>query len=179
LFSLGRLLFLAGLVDLKLTADFLCHEIVDLAVPRNRGYFSCGRIDVNRVPAALPKEALTAGFDVTNPIDPLHQEASSKGSRLTFWPIRACSAKSRFASSYCILAVSQLDDAAQQTAVGAPRHVPAPVRLGKSGTGAIFGSREKLGLVECFGIEDRSDGGGIMSLCSKSLIDYVLAHRND
>jgi hypothetical protein len=35
------------------------------------------------------------------------------------------------------------------------------------------------GLVECFGIEDRSDGGGIMSLCSKSLIDYVLAHRND
>jgi hypothetical protein len=35
------------------------------------------------------------------------------------------------------------------------------------------------GLVECFGIEDRSDGGGIMSLCSKSLIDEVLAHRND
>jgi crotonobetainyl-CoA:carnitine CoA-transferase CaiB-like acyl-CoA transferase len=35
------------------------------------------------------------------------------------------------------------------------------------------------GLVECFGIEDRSDGGGIMSLASKSLIDYVLAHRND
>ena len=27
--------------------------------------------------------------------------------------------------------------------------------------------------------EDRSDGGGIMSLCSKSLIDEVLAHRND
>jgi crotonobetainyl-CoA:carnitine CoA-transferase CaiB-like acyl-CoA transferase len=38
---------------------------------------------------------------------------------------------------------------------------------------------EIYGLVECFGIEDRSDGGGIMSLCSKSLIDYVLAHRND
>lgn len=35
------------------------------------------------------------------------------------------------------------------------------------------------GLVECFGIEDRSDGGGIMSLASRSLIDYVLAHRND
>lgn len=35
------------------------------------------------------------------------------------------------------------------------------------------------GLVECFGIEDRSDGGGIMSLASKSLIDYVLAHRDD
>jgi hypothetical protein len=35
------------------------------------------------------------------------------------------------------------------------------------------------GLVECFGIEDRSDGGGIMSLASKSLIDYVLAHRQD
>ena len=39
--------------------------------------------------------------------------------------------------------------------------------------GAIYG------LVQCFGIEDRSDGGGIMSLCSKSLIDEVLAHRND
>jgi len=35
------------------------------------------------------------------------------------------------------------------------------------------------GLVECFGIEDRSDGGGIMSLASKSLIDYVMAHRDD
>lgn len=35
------------------------------------------------------------------------------------------------------------------------------------------------GLVECFGIEDRSDGGGIMSLASKSLFDYVRAHRND
>ncbi|MFM7522519.1 MAG: CoA transferase [Planctomycetota bacterium] len=35
------------------------------------------------------------------------------------------------------------------------------------------------GLVECFGIEDRSDGGGILSLASKSLVDYVLAHRND
>jgi hypothetical protein len=39
--------------------------------------------------------------------------------------------------------------------------------------------RKIYGLVECFGIEDRSDGGGIMSLASKSLIDYVLAHRND
>jgi hypothetical protein len=34
------------------------------------------------------------------------------------------------------------------------------------------------GLVECFGIEDRSDGGGIMSLASKSLFDYVKAHRD-
>ena len=37
--------------------------------------------------------------------------------------------------------------------------------------GAIYG------LVECFGIEDRSDGGGIMSLASKSLFEYVRAHR--
>ncbi|NBV45678.1 MAG: CoA transferase [Planctomycetia bacterium] len=35
------------------------------------------------------------------------------------------------------------------------------------------------GLVECFGIEDRSDGGGIMSLASKSLFEYVMAHRHD
>lgn len=34
-------------------------------------------------------------------------------------------------------------------------------------------------LVSCHGIEDRADGGGVMSLASKSLIDYVLAHRND
>jgi crotonobetainyl-CoA:carnitine CoA-transferase CaiB-like acyl-CoA transferase len=34
-------------------------------------------------------------------------------------------------------------------------------------------------LVSCNGIEDRSDGGGVMSLASKSLIEYVLAHRND
>jgi len=34
-------------------------------------------------------------------------------------------------------------------------------------------------LVSCHGIEDRGDGGGVMSLASKSLIDYVLAHRND
>ncbi len=27
--------------------------------------------------------------------------------------------------------------------------------------------------------EDRADGGGGMSLASKSLIDYVIAHRND
>jgi len=47
----------------------------------------------------------------------------------------------------------------------------SPSKLAQEG--AIYG------LVECFGIEDRSDGGGIMSLCSKSLIDYVLAHRND
>jgi crotonobetainyl-CoA:carnitine CoA-transferase CaiB-like acyl-CoA transferase len=46
-----------------------------------------------------------------------------------------------------------------------------PSKLAQAG--AIYG------LVECFGIEDRSDGGGIMSLASKSLIDYVLAHRND
>lgn len=38
---------------------------------------------------------------------------------------------------------------------------------------------EIYGLVECFGIEDRGDGGGVMSLCSKSLIDEVLAHRDD
>ncbi len=35
------------------------------------------------------------------------------------------------------------------------------------------------GLVECYGIEDRSDGGGLMSLASRSLLDYVLAHRQD
>ena len=34
------------------------------------------------------------------------------------------------------------------------------------------------GLVECFGIEDRSDGGGIMSLASKSLFEYAKAHRD-
>ncbi len=33
--------------------------------------------------------------------------------------------------------------------------------------------------ISCHGIEDRSDGGGGMSLASKSLIDYVLEHRND
>ena len=37
---------------------------------------------------------------------------------------------------------------------------------------------EIYGLVECFGIEDRSDGGGVMSLASKSLFDYVKAHRD-
>lgn len=53
-----------------------------------------------------------------------------------------------------------------------PPEVPHyPSKLARAG--AIYG------LVECFGIEDRSDGGGIMSLCSKSLIDWVLAHRND
>jgi hypothetical protein len=50
-----------------------------------------------------------------------------------------------------------------------PPHYPSKLAQDK----AIYG------LVECFGIEDRSDGGGIVSLCSKSLIDYVLAHRND
>ena len=35
------------------------------------------------------------------------------------------------------------------------------------------------GLVECHGIEDRSDGGGILSLASKSLFEYVKAHRDD
>ena len=35
------------------------------------------------------------------------------------------------------------------------------------------------GLVECFGIEDRSDGGGILSLASKSLMEYARAHRDD
>ena len=34
-------------------------------------------------------------------------------------------------------------------------------------------------LVSCHGIEDRADGGGGMSLASKSLIDYALAHRDD
>ena len=34
-------------------------------------------------------------------------------------------------------------------------------------------------LISCNGVEDRSDGGGVMSLASKSLIDLVLAHRND
>ena len=34
------------------------------------------------------------------------------------------------------------------------------------------------GLVECFGIEDRSDGGGIMSLASKSLFEYAMARRD-
>lgn len=38
---------------------------------------------------------------------------------------------------------------------------------------------EIYGLVECFGIEDRSDGGGIMSLASPSLMQYVMEHRND
>ena len=38
---------------------------------------------------------------------------------------------------------------------------------------------ELSGLVECHGIEDRSDGGGVMSLASKSLMEYVLAHRDD
>jgi hypothetical protein len=53
----------------------------------------------------------------------------------------------------------------------APQVPHDPSKLARQG--------EIYGLVECFGIEDRSDGGGIMSLCSKSLIDYVLAHRND
>ena len=35
-----------------------------------------------------------------------------------------------------------------------------------------------LALDGTIGIEDRSDGGGIMSLASKSLFDYVMAHRN-
>ena len=49
-----------------------------------------------------------------------------------------------------------------------PHHASTLAREGK-----IYG------LVECFGIEDRSDGGGIVSLCSKSLIDLVRAHRDD
>jgi len=54
----------------------------------------------------------------------------------------------------------------------APPQVPhGPSQLAREGR--IYG------LVECFGIEDRSDGGGIMSLASKSLVDYVRAHRDD
>lgn len=53
----------------------------------------------------------------------------------------------------------------------APTIPHGPSRLAREG--------KIWGLVECFGIEDRSDGGGIMSLASKSLVDYVLAHRND
>jgi len=59
-------------------------------------------------------------------------------------------------------------DAVPATAPQVPHY---PSRLAREG--AIYG------LVECFGIEDRSDGGGIMSLASKSLFEYVRAHRND
>ena len=36
LFSLIRLLLLSGLRDLQFATDFLCHELVDFAMPRNR-----------------------------------------------------------------------------------------------------------------------------------------------
>lgn len=59
-------------------------------------------------------------------------------------------------------------DAVSGTAPIAPHY---PSRLAREG-----GIRN---LISCYGIEDRADGGGAFSLASKSLIDYVLAHRND
>ena len=54
---------------------------------------------------------------------------------------------------------------------GEPQIPHYPSKLAQAG--------EIYGLVECFGIEDRCDGGGIMSLASPSLMEYVMAHRND
>ncbi len=54
---------------------------------------------------------------------------------------------------------------------GAPTLPHGPSRLARDG--GIYG------LVECFGIEDRGDGGGLMSLASKSTLEYVKAHRDD
>ena len=43
-----------GLRDLQFTTDLLRHEVVDFAMPRNRGHFSRGRVELHRVPATFP-----------------------------------------------------------------------------------------------------------------------------
>ena len=57
--------------------------------------------------------------------------------------------------------------------------VPTELPIVPHGPSQLAREGKIYGLVECFGIEDRADGGGILSLASKSLVDYLMAHRND
>ncbi len=84
LFSLIRLLLLSGLGDLQFATDFLCHEVVDFAMPRNRCHFSRGRVEVHRVPSTFPQEGTTVGLNMMDGGSSRLASSRSKLKRLSF-----------------------------------------------------------------------------------------------
>lgn len=84
--------------NFEVLTDFARKEVVDFSMARNRGRFLRGTVHVDRMPTTFAKQCTTVRFKMANQINPLHSTATTKGSRITSWPLMDSSASTRFAS---------------------------------------------------------------------------------
>jgi len=121
---------LSRALDFKLLANALNRSFLDFAVARHAGDLPVGRIEPDRVRAALAKEAASLPAQVALQVAELHASTNSSGSRRALGD-RSFSARSRWHSSTSLSASSRF-------ALASPRVSPCEIAAGTSSTKQVY-----------------------------------------